>query len=57
MKSLSVRDVKGTSVGKLVKLKGMVTRVSNVKPLAIVSAYSCESCGNEVFQDVLDPLP
>ncbi|KAJ3271982.1 Mcm2-7 hexameric complex component [Terramyces sp. JEL0728] len=49
---VSVRQVKGDMVGKMVKIKGMVTRVSNVKPLCVVSAYSCDSCGHEVFQDV-----
>lgn len=49
---MSVRMIKGDSVGKLVSVRGMIIRVSNVKPLAVVSAYSCDSCGNEVFQDV-----
>lgn len=55
-KELSVREIKGSSVGKMVKIKGMVTRVSNVKPLAVVAAYSCDKCGCEVFQDVLPAL-
>lgn len=49
---MSVREIKGSLVGKMVKIKGMVTRVSNVKPLAVVAAYSCDKCGHEVFQDV-----
>jgi DNA replication licensing factor MCM7 len=52
MKEMSVREIKGNFVGKMVKVKGMVTRVSNVKPLAVVAAYSCDKCGSEVFQDV-----
>jgi DNA replication licensing factor MCM7 len=52
MPSVSVRQIKGESIGKMMKIKGIVTRISNVKPLAIVSAYSCDACGNEVFQDV-----
>ncbi|KAI8898316.1 MCM2/3/5 family-domain-containing protein [Globomyces pollinis-pini] len=51
-KQISVREIKGEQVGRMVKVKGIVTRISNVKPLAIVSAYSCDSCGNEVFQDI-----
>ncbi|KAJ3395526.1 Mcm2-7 hexameric complex component [Lobulomyces angularis] len=39
-------------LGGLVTLKGMVTRVSNVKPLATVLAMSCERCGSEMFQGV-----
>lgn len=26
--------------------------MSNVKPMAVVAAYACDSCGYEVFQDV-----
>jgi DNA replication licensing factor MCM7 len=49
---MSVREIKGSLVGKMVKIKGMVTRISNVKPLVVVAAYSCDKCGSEVFQDV-----
>ena len=52
MMAISVRQIKGDVIGKLAKIKGIVTRVSNVKPLAVVSAYSCDACGNEVFQEV-----
>jgi DNA replication licensing factor MCM7 len=52
LKQLSVRDIRGSHVGKMVKIRGMVTRVSNVKPLAVVVAYSCDKCGSEIFQDV-----
>ncbi|KNC20650.1 hypothetical protein FF38_01467 [Lucilia cuprina] len=34
-------------------VRGVVTRVSEVKPAVVVSAYSCESCGNEAFQHVV----
>jgi len=50
--SLSVREVKPEFLGGLVTIKGMVTRVSNVKPLASVIAMSCERCGSEMFQEV-----
>ena len=48
----SIREVKGDSVGHMVKVRGMVTRVSNVKPLATVIGYSCDKCGFESFQEV-----
>jgi DNA replication licensing factor MCM7 len=51
-KELSVREVRGEHLGHLVKIKGMVTRVSNVKPFCVVAAYSCDQCGNEVFQEI-----
>ncbi|KAI8816816.1 DNA replication licensing factor MCM7 [Fimicolochytrium jonesii] len=51
-KGMSVREVKGMSVGQLVKVRGIVTRVSDVKPQAVVMALSCDKCGNEIFQEV-----
>ena len=50
-----MRDILADQVGSLVSVKGMITRMSNVKPLVVVAAYSCDSCGNEVFQEVLVP--
>ncbi len=56
MNAMSIREVKGSSVGHLVKVRGMVTRVGNVKPLATVIGYSCDKCGYESFQEVLTIL-
>ncbi|KAI9096967.1 MCM2/3/5 family-domain-containing protein [Phlyctochytrium arcticum] len=49
---LSVREIKGSEVGKMVTVRGMVTRVSDVKPQAVVMALSCDKCGSEIFQEV-----
>ncbi|KAH8913677.1 MCM-domain-containing protein [Atractiella rhizophila] len=38
----------------LAQLSRIVTRVSEVKPLLLVNAYSCDSCGMEIFQEVDD---
>jgi len=51
-KPLSVRLVKSEMVGSLVTVKGLITRVTNVKPQIVVAAYSCDKCGDEVFQEV-----
>ncbi|KAJ9052149.1 DNA replication licensing factor MCM7 [Entomophthora muscae] len=50
--SLAVRELKGKHVGNLLTMRGIVTRVSDVKPLLVVNAYSCEQCGSEIFQEV-----
>ena len=42
-------------IGRLVKIKGMVTRASDVKPQITVCTYTCDMCGSEIFQDVLGP--
>ncbi|KAK9710605.1 DNA replication licensing factor MCM7 [Basidiobolus ranarum] len=51
-KAVSARDIHGDRVGQLVTVRGIVTRVSDVKPLLSVCAYSCDSCGFEVFQEI-----
>ncbi|EED82471.1 predicted protein [Postia placenta Mad-698-R] len=50
--AMAVRDVKGTHLGKLITVRGIVTRVSEVKPLLKVNAYTCDVCGSETFQEV-----
>ncbi|KAK4053032.1 DNA replication licensing factor MCM7 [Microbotryomycetes sp. JL201] len=49
---LAVREVRGSHLGKLITVRGIVTRVSEVKPLVKVNAYTCDSCGSEIFQVV-----
>lgn len=51
-KTLSVRDIKATSVGKLVTVGGIVIRATEVKPMASVITYSCDTCGAEAYQPV-----
>lgn len=51
-KQLAVRQVHSEHVGKLIVLKGIITRVSEVKPLIVVATYTCDSCGSEVYQEV-----
>jgi DNA replicative helicase MCM subunit Mcm2 (Cdc46/Mcm family) len=45
--------VKASNIGQLVKISGIVTRCSDVKPLMQVAVYTCEECGFEIYQ-VLD---
>ncbi|KAI5952604.1 mcm7 [Candida jiufengensis] len=51
-KSLSVRQTKGKFVGHYITVRGIVTRVSDVKPSVLVIAYTCDKCGYEIFQEV-----
>ena len=51
-KQLSVRDVKADSIGKLVLVKGIVTRATEVKPMMQVATYTCDQCGAETYQPV-----
>ena len=51
-KALAVRQVRGEHLGKLITVRGIATRVSDVKPAVLVNAYSCDRCGHEIFQPV-----
>ncbi|MBA0646129.1 hypothetical protein Goklo_014119 [Gossypium klotzschianum] len=48
----TIREVKASYIGQLVRISGIVTRCSDVKPLMQVAVYTCEECGYEIFQDV-----
>ncbi|KAH8980360.1 MCM-domain-containing protein [Lactarius hatsudake] len=50
--SMAVREVRGVHLGKLITASGIVTRVSEVKPLLLVNAYTCDVCGSETFQEI-----
>ncbi|KIY50821.1 MCM-domain-containing protein [Fistulina hepatica ATCC 64428] len=50
--AMAVRDVRGPHLGHLITVRGIVTRVSEVKPLLLVNAYTCDVCGSETFQDI-----
>ncbi|XP_067412660.1 DNA replication licensing factor MCM7 [Emydura macquarii macquarii] len=47
-----IRDVKADCIGKLVTVRGIVTRVSEVKPMMVVATYSCDQCGAETYQPI-----
>ena len=49
---VSVRHVRSKSMGKLVTIRGMVVRASDVKPQCQVVTYSCDACGCEFYQIV-----
>ena len=49
-KAYSLRQIRAPSLGKLVTVKGMVVRASDVKPCTVVATYACDRCGAEVYQ-------
>ena len=49
-KAVSVREVKASDIGRLVKIRAIVTRVGDVRPKLSVASYFCEKCGNESFK-------
>lgn len=51
-KALAVRDVRACHIGKLIKMRGIVIRATEVKPHATVITYTCDTCANETYQPV-----
>ncbi|CAO3696265.1 unnamed protein product [Rhizopus stolonifer] len=49
---LAVRQINGAQLGQLVTVRGIITRVSDVRPFLQVNTYSCDSCGSEIFQEI-----
>lgn len=52
LKALAIRNVRGEHLGHLITVRGISTRVSDVKPAVQVNAYTCDRCGYEIFQPV-----
>lgn len=50
-----IRDVKADAIGKLVNVRGIVTRVTEVKPMMVVATYTCDQCGAETYQPIQSP--
>ncbi|XP_076058783.1 minichromosome maintenance 7 [Oratosquilla oratoria] len=51
-KFLAIRNVKAFHIGKLVQVKGIVTRCTEVKPMMQVATYTCDQCGAETYQPI-----
>ena len=54
-KVLPMREVKANCIGSLIKMRGLVTRITQVKPLITVATYACSQCSEETFQTVQTP--
>lgn len=52
IKGVSVRQIKARQIGKLVNVKGVVIRATEVKPMLQVATYTCDRCGAETYQPI-----
>jgi DNA replication licensing factor MCM7 len=52
MKPAALREIKADKIGQLVRVRGMVTRITDVKPLMRVATYTCDACGCENYLEV-----
>lgn len=51
-KAHSIREIKAHHIGKLVTVRGIVMRCTEVKPMMVVATYTCDRCGSETYQPV-----
>jgi len=49
---VSLREIRSRSIGRLVTIRGMIVRCSDVKPACVVATYTCDACGCEIYQVV-----
>jgi len=47
---LRIREVSASHIGSLLRVRGIVTRISEVRPMMRVATYICDVCGNEIYQ-------
>ncbi|KTW32038.1 DNA replication licensing factor MCM7 [Pneumocystis jirovecii RU7] len=52
IKVYTVRELKSFHLGHLVTVRGIIIRVSDVKPSLQINAYTCDHCGYEIFQEI-----
>mmetsp|Transcript_9292 Transcript_9292/g.42310 ORF Transcript_9292/g.42310 Transcript_9292/m.42310 type:complete len:690 (+) Transcript_9292:125-2194(+) len=48
-----LRSIRAADIGHLVTFKGICTRAGDVKPLIEVACLTCDSCGFEIYQEIL----
>lgn len=53
-KLIPLRNLKSSLIGSLVTVRGIVTKITEVKPLITVACYVCDVCGFEVYQTVIE---
>jgi len=51
-KSVMIRKVNAATIGKLISVKGIVTKAAAVKPLMQVATYTCTMCTSETYQPI-----
>lgn len=49
---LAVRNISSLQIGSLIKVHGIVIRITDVRPMMKVATYICDICGNEIYQIV-----
>ena len=51
-----MRGLKSNVIGSFVSVKAIVVRITAIKPFIRVASYSCDVCGNEIYQTIPDRI-
>jgi len=54
LKARPIRQVKSQNIGSLLTCRGIVTRITEVRPFVQVATYTCQQCGCEIYQQVTE---
>ncbi len=49
--TIPLRKIRSSEIGKLIQIKGILTRASKVKPLLQIGAFKCASCGAITYKE------
>ena len=49
---LPLRALTADRIGSLVCVRGIITKVTDVKPQLQVATYTCDECGFEIYQEI-----
>ena len=52
LKAIKIRDISSNNIGGLIYLKGIVIKITDVKPMIKIATYICDECGNEIYQKI-----
>jgi len=49
---MTIREVTSDKIGSLIQIEGIVTRITEVRPMMRVAVYTCDLCGSEIYQTI-----
>jgi len=52
VKTTPIRLIQASQIGSLLQVSGIVTRITEVRPMLRVATFTCDFCGNENYQIV-----
>jgi len=50
--AVPIRQIRSSKIGRFLTTRGIITKISQVKPKLAVAVYVCDSCGSETYQQI-----